>query len=109
MTATEKSKKACVLILFGASGDLSFRKILPALYELERSNLLHRDTKIIACDRQQISHAEYIDLIKGKTRQLSNIEINDDVWIKFVNRVQYCSIELNQFEEYFKQIGRAHV
>jgi len=44
MTTTAPLNKACDLILFGTKGDLARRKLLPALYQLEKSGLLHADS-----------------------------------------------------------------
>ena len=48
MTTTAPLNKACDLILFGTKGDLARRKLLPALYQLEKSGLLHADSRSLA-------------------------------------------------------------
>ena len=42
----------CTFALFGALGDLALRKLFPALYQLDRTGLLHADTRILALARE---------------------------------------------------------
>lgn len=102
MQSTEKSTRACDLILFGASGDLSFRKILPALYQLECAGLLNQATQIIACDREKINLQSYIHLIKDKILDFSGIHIHEAVWESFISRIQYCCLDINHADDYVK-------
>ena len=44
------------LVLFGARGDLSRRKLFPALYQLDKADLLSDDTRIAAVARQAVSY-----------------------------------------------------
>jgi glucose-6-phosphate 1-dehydrogenase len=48
------------LIIFGASGDLSARKLFPALFQLERLNLLEADLRIAAVARTQQTLDEFL-------------------------------------------------
>jgi glucose-6-phosphate 1-dehydrogenase len=45
------------LIIFGASGDLSARKLFPALFQLERLNLLQKDLRIRSLSREPSKHS----------------------------------------------------
>ena len=47
----EQKGAECEIIIFGASGDLSKRKLFPALFSLYRSGLLHKNTRIKGCAR----------------------------------------------------------
>jgi hypothetical protein len=46
------SVEPCTFALFGALGDLALRKLFPALYQLDRANLLHEDTRMLALARE---------------------------------------------------------
>ena len=54
------------LIIFGASGDLSARKLFPALLQLERLNLLESDLRIAAVARGEQSLDDFLPLLKQK-------------------------------------------
>mgnify|MGYP000619188290 CR=1 FL=1 len=60
----ENSFEPCDFVLFGTRGDLARRKLLPSIYQLEKADLLHADTKIIGVARQTFSLEEYIALVK---------------------------------------------
>ena len=57
------SKKA--ITIFGGTGDLSYRKLMPALYILYSRNLLGDDFDICAIGRRNYSKAEYLEIIKS--------------------------------------------
>ena len=54
------------LIIFGASGDLSARKLFPALLQLERLNILDADLRIAAVARREQSLDDFLPLLKQK-------------------------------------------
>ena len=58
----------CTLALFGALGDLALRKLFPALYQLDRENLLHRDTRVLALARDEGAAAEHLATLEQRLR-----------------------------------------
>ncbi|MGH2465966.1 MAG: glucose-6-phosphate dehydrogenase, partial [Candidatus Limnocylindrales bacterium] len=48
----ERVPDPCVVVLFGATGDLAHRKVLPALYQLRRTNLLPHEFMLVAVGRR---------------------------------------------------------
>ena len=54
---------ACDFTVFGATGDLALRKLLPGLYERERQRQLHPDTRVIGVSRHDLDDAGYRDLV----------------------------------------------
>ncbi len=50
---------ASEIVIFGALGDLSRRKLLPSLYQLELAGLLNDDARIIAVARDELSLEEF--------------------------------------------------
>lgn len=95
-------KYPCDLVLFGALGDLSCRKIFPALYQLERANLLHSNTRIIGCARDPIALPNYIDFIKSKIKTFITDELDEQVWCRLVAKLSYCQLDLTRTEDYAK-------
>ncbi|MBR2633738.1 MAG: hypothetical protein IKD29_09865, partial [Lentisphaeria bacterium] len=51
----EKSPRPCMIVLFGATGNLAEKKIFPALEELNRCSLLHPQSRIVAVSRKDIT------------------------------------------------------
>jgi glucose-6-phosphate 1-dehydrogenase len=57
--AQQISHKPCDLVLFGTKGDLARRKLLPALYQLDKAELLADDTCVIGVVRDELFVDEY--------------------------------------------------
>ncbi len=55
-----KEVQPALIVIFGVTGDLSRRKLLPALYHLMRDNLLHPETQIIGVTRQKLTKNEVL-------------------------------------------------
>jgi glucose-6-phosphate 1-dehydrogenase len=79
----ENSFGPCDFVLFGTKGDLARRKLLPSLYQLEKADLMHAETKVIGVARQYISRDEYITLVKENIEQFSKEELCQDTWERF--------------------------
>lgn len=96
------SKYPCDFILFGTLGDLSCRKLLPALYHLEGAQLLHPDTHIIGCAREALSLVAYLNLIKRKVQSFLPDVLDEEVWQRLIARISYCQLDLVNSNEYQK-------
>lgn len=98
----ESMAKSCDFILFGTLGDLSSRKLLPALYELECVQLLHSETCIIGCSREDLTLPVYISTVKAKLIQFLSKPIDEDIWLRLAAKLSYCQLELTDFQQYKK-------
>ncbi len=84
----------CTLALFGALGDLALRKLSPALYQLDRENLLHRDTRVLALARDEGAPAEHLATLEQRLRlAVPAKEWDDVVWQRFRERLDYLSMD----------------
>jgi len=83
------------LIIFGATGDLSARKLFPALFQLDAAGLLPDDLRIIAVARQEQTtegfHHELLARIGSAKRQ----SISDTAWQQFAQRLTYLSADFS--------------
>ena len=83
------------LIIFGATGDLSARKLFPALFQLDAAGLLPDDLRIIAVARQEQTtegfHNELLARMKSAKRQ----SISDAAWQQFAQRLTYLSADFS--------------
>ena len=92
----------CVIIIFGATGDLTNRKLLPALYKLELDNLLHKDTKIVAFARKPKSNEQFRKEALASTKKFSKLRVNHDIGKKLASKVFYHQSEFQDAEGYNK-------
>ena len=84
----------CTLALFGALGDLALRKLIPALYQLDREGLLHGDTRILALARDEGDPAAHLATLEKRLRlAVPAREWDDAVWARFQQRLSYLSMD----------------
>ena len=89
------------LIIFGASGDLSARKLFPALFQLERLNLLEDDLRIAAVARTQQSLDDFLPVLKGKmSSYMGNDAPTEEEWASFTQRFSYVSVNFSEPDQY---------
>ena len=89
------------LVLFGALGDLSLRKLMPALYQLEQAQLLSADLNIMAVARSPISTSELKQRIEHTLNQYVGAEhLHLDAMSRFLQRLNYCQVDLTQAQDY---------
>jgi len=86
-----------VLILFGATGDLAHRKVLPALYHLWRTDLLPHEFRVLAIGRRPFSDESFRDGVKTSLEKYSRIlPLDAAAWRSFAERISYQHLD---FEE----------
>ncbi len=79
-----------VFVLFGATGDLAHRKVIPALYQLWRTNLLPHDFHIMCIGRREYDDESYRAEIRASLEQHSRTKpIEDDTWSALADRIVY--------------------
>ena len=91
------------IVIFGGAGDLSFRKLLPALYMAHLHDKLQADTRIVAIGRQPWSRDEYLGFID--THSPAFIEKNafsSSDWQGFLSRLTYVSMDVTSLADYAK-------
>ena len=79
------------LIIFGATGDLSARKLFPALYQLDAAGLLQADLRIAAIGRQQQSVEDFKNELRQKMAGYMREPIDESVWQRFAPRLDYLA------------------
>lgn len=96
----EKTLKPCDLVIFGALGDLSRRKLLVSLYRLEKADLIIQDTHIIGIDRLPEDSSGFVAITLKSLLEFLGEEIDNTVWTKFSSRLSYLKIDLTQPDQF---------
>ncbi|MCC5825356.1 glucose-6-phosphate dehydrogenase [Alkalimonas sp.] len=95
--------KACDLLLFGTKGDLARRKLLPALYQLEKAGLMHDDSRVIGIARDELEQNAYQQLVRKNLETFIKKEpIDEAVWQRFQQRLLYVQLDLTAAADYQK-------
>ena len=83
------------LIIFGATGDLSARKLFPALFQLDAAGLLLDDLRIIAVGRQEQTTEAFHHELLARMSSAKRQSISDTAWQQFAQRLTYMSADFS--------------
>ncbi len=112
--APEKPGDPCVMVIFGASGDLTKRKLIPALYNLAQEKLLSKQFAVVGCARRPMSTEAFREKMSQDIRKFATSPVDLDLWNRFVNQLYYISgdaQDLNfhqKLQELLVQIDKDH-
>ncbi|PWU05874.1 MAG: glucose-6-phosphate dehydrogenase [Verrucomicrobia bacterium] len=102
----------CIIVIFGASGDLTKRKLLPALYNLKALGLLPKDFAILGVAVSPGDDQWFRDEITSEIHEFSaHRPIDETIWEEFRKRSFYISGDLNStatFEKLKTVLERVH-
>ena len=96
------------MVIFGGSGDLAHRKIVPALYNLELNNMLPQGFAMLGVSRTRFSDEEYRRDMRKAVEEFSRSQpVEDAVWDAFAGRLFYLSLIPKLFPDTIRGIGKA--
>ncbi len=81
------------LTIFGASGDLTARKLVPSLYRLDRKGRLPAGVKIIGVSRSPFTDDAFRDKLAAALREFSKEDWDDKSWKTFAQRIHYVAAD----------------
>jgi glucose-6-phosphate 1-dehydrogenase len=91
----------CIVVIFGASGDLTKRKLLPALYHLQQSGYLPEDFAVLGVARRELGDSFAADMKDGVLKG-GGVDANDPKLTPFIDRVQYHAMNFDDNAGYAK-------
>ncbi|HEV7603875.1 MAG TPA: glucose-6-phosphate dehydrogenase, partial [Candidatus Limnocylindrales bacterium] len=101
----ERVPDPSILVLFGATGDLAHRKVLPALYQLWRTNLLPHEFLILAVGRRPYDDEAFRAEIRKSLEQFSRVlPLDVEAWESFAKRIRYERLDFED-PQAFDQLG----
>jgi glucose-6-phosphate 1-dehydrogenase len=80
-----------VLVIFGAGGDLAWRKLVPAVYNLYGDNWLDDHFAIIGVDMKPMDDAAFRDHFRRGVEDAARKPVTDDGWAKFITHLNYIT------------------
>src|SRR6185503_17366828 len=97
----EPTAPPCCVVIFGATGDLTRRKLLPALYRLAQQRLVPSEFAILGTARQPYSDDEFREAMKAALTEFGDDETLDDAaWQSFAKRIFYIGGEFKDPQLY---------
>ncbi len=110
--ATQPLKKgeACTMVILGAGGDLTRRKLMPALFHLQCDGLLDPEFSVLGVAREPLNDDSYrramYEAIKESDEPNGVGNIDEEQWRQFAPRLGYVSGDLGDRRTYASTIGR---
>ncbi|MGN6546670.1 MAG: glucose-6-phosphate dehydrogenase [Aureliella sp.] len=94
------------MVIFGASGDLTSRKLIPALYRLFQRKRLPPQTRILGVSRSQFSDDEWRAQLRGSTERFLKNGFDAAVWDEFAQGIHYQAGDVSSGEDFRKLAER---
>ena len=88
------------LVIFGASGDLTSRKLIPALYELFRKKRLPESTKIVGVSRTEFTDNAWRVKLAHSTAEFLPESFDQKIWDKFATSIFYRAGNIDKTESF---------
>jgi glucose-6-phosphate 1-dehydrogenase len=96
-----KVVEPCSIVIFGASGDLTARKLIPALYHLYKEKQMPAAFRVIGYARREKTDASFREELRLALDQFSRTKpVDDKVWSEFAANLFYCQGEFGDNEAY---------
>ncbi|HEX3571931.1 MAG TPA: glucose-6-phosphate dehydrogenase [Acidobacteriaceae bacterium] len=96
---SERSPDPCVVVIFGASGDLTKRKLLPALFHLEQAGNLPANFAVVGVARRPLADSFAPDMKEGIVEG-GGVEADDPKLSQFVSRISYYAMNFDDGNGY---------
>jgi glucose-6-phosphate 1-dehydrogenase len=93
----EREPDPCAFVLFGATGDLAHRKVLPAIYQLWRTNLLPAEFSLVAVARRDYTNESFAAEVRASLEKYSRVlPIDEPAWSELAKRITYQRLDFDQ-------------
>ena len=90
------------IVIFGATGDLTRRKLIPALFQLACKGRLPQPFHIVGFARQEFSDDRFRDYLGEVVREFSQLALRADEWTAFARNISYMRGDLDAPEDYVR-------
>jgi len=98
----ERVPEPQILVIFGASGDLTQRKLVPAIYQMKRDRRLPPETTVVGVARRPWSHDYFREQMREGIEEFGGGISNEEFWQDFAKGLYYCPGDIDNPESYQK-------
>src|SRR5688572_3675833 len=92
---TRAVPQACTVVIFGATGDLTMRKLIPALYNIAADGELPPALTVVGFARRKKTDEEFRKEQEESTRKFSRQTVRDEIWSSFAESILYHTSEFD--------------
>ena len=108
-TAAERIPDPCVMVIFGASGDLTKRKLVPAIFDLARQGLLPSGFTIVGVGRTPMNNDAFRTYMHGAMKEFGQLQESESVlWENFARGLHYIAVDSNVAQEFVQLRQELH-
>ncbi len=93
---------ANTIVIFGAAGDLTRRKLVPALFELFRKGRLPPDTRVVGTSRSELTDVAWREILEKHTQTFVGASYKPEIWQQFAQLVHFCPGDANDPSAYVR-------
>jgi len=90
-----RTPEPCAVVIFGASGDLTQRKLIPALYSLACNRLLPAELGVVGVARTPMSDEKFRATMRQAVQEHGREELREDVWERLAGGMHYVATEFS--------------
>ncbi len=87
-------------MLFGVTGDLSRKKLMPAIYDLANRGLLPPGFALVGFARRDWAHEDFISIVHDSVREHARTTFREDVWQQLAEGIRFVAGEFTDPEAY---------
>ncbi|MCO6496591.1 MAG: glucose-6-phosphate dehydrogenase [Chitinophagaceae bacterium] len=95
-----KKLSATIIFIFGGSGDLNYRKLTPALYNLFLDDALPENFSIVGVSRTEYNDTAYKKRLQDGVNQFSRNKPDEKSWNSFAKHISYIQMDINEKSRY---------
>ena len=96
------------IVVFGGTGDLARRKILPALYHRFRDGQVPESSRIVGASRTEHTREEYLDMLREGLEEFTDLEDFDaESWDAFTKLVDYVAVDAKDADAGWSELAHA--
>jgi glucose-6-phosphate 1-dehydrogenase len=98
----ERTPEPLIMVIFGASGDLTQRKLIPAIYKMKQEGRLPPELTVVGVARRDWNHDYFREQMRQGIEEFSDGIGNEEIWQNFADGLYYCSGNMDQSQSYEK-------
>jgi glucose-6-phosphate 1-dehydrogenase len=101
-----KTPDPATMVIFGGTGDLARRKIVPALYDLAARGLLPARFAVLGSSRREVPEEEYRATMQDAVQEHARSDFNQELWASFQANLYYQSADPTDANAYRELVGK---
>ena len=91
---------SAVLVIFGGTGDLTHRKLMPALYNMLLDGLVPENFQVVSIGRRDKTEEEYRNEIRISMEKYSRNKVDEKIWARLNDMIRYYRFDFRELDKY---------